>query len=55
MQIEASNKKSKKLFSIFFLVVMISIVATYYRYVIIKDFKITTDQDAFNESLLENQ
>lgn len=47
------NKKSKILFRIFAFLIITSVVATYYRYVISKDFVIFTDEETFNESLLE--
>ncbi len=48
-----TDKKSKIFFTIFFSLIMISVVVTYYRYVIIKDFEIVTDEETFNESLLD--
>jgi len=48
-----SDKKSKIFFIIFSLLVVVSITVTYYRYVILRDFTIITDEEAFNESLLE--
>ncbi|MFA6076940.1 MAG: hypothetical protein WC735_02590 [Candidatus Paceibacterota bacterium] len=47
------DNKSKIFFGIFAFLVMISLVATYYRYVILKDFAVVTDEKAFNESLEE--
>lgn len=47
------DKKSKIFLGIFFFLIMISIVATYYKYIIIKDFNIFTDEEVFNEALLE--
>mgnify|MGYP001564463127 CR=1 len=47
------DRKSKILFGISAFVVMISIVITYYRYVVLKDFEIFTDEEMFNKSLSE--
>jgi hypothetical protein len=47
------DNKSKIFFGIFAFLVMASLVATYYRYVILKDFAIFTDEEAFNESIEE--
>ncbi|MFA5827247.1 MAG: hypothetical protein WC839_01980 [Candidatus Paceibacterota bacterium] len=47
------DKKSKILFAIFFLVIIVSIVFTYYHYIILEDFVVFTDEEAFNEALLE--
>jgi hypothetical protein len=47
------DKKSKILLVIFFSFLTISIVVTFYRYIIIGDFFIFTDEEAFNEALLE--
>jgi len=46
-------KKNKILIGIFFSIVTISLVVTYYRYVILKDFDVFIDEKIFNESLLE--
>jgi hypothetical protein len=47
------DKKSKIFFGILITISMISIIATYYRYVLLNDFYIYTDEQLFNESLLE--
>jgi len=47
------DKQSKIFFSIFLLLLVVSIIFTYYKYVVQKDFKVFTDEEAFNESLLE--
>ena len=47
------DKKSKTFFSIFFFLVIVSIAVTYYRYVILKDFAVFTDEEAFNLALEE--
>jgi uncharacterized membrane protein len=47
------DKKSQVLIVVFALVVVASVVATYYRYVIVEDISYTTDEDAFQASLLE--
>ncbi len=47
------DKKSKILLRIFFFIVGIFVVATFYRYIVLKDFKVFTDEEIFNESLLD--
>ena len=47
------DKKSKIFFTIFSFLVLISIVATYYRYVVLKNFAIFIDEETFNELLEE--
>jgi len=47
------DKKSKILSIIFIFLVTISIAVTYYRYIVLKDFDILTDEELFNESLEE--
>jgi len=47
------DKKSKLFLLIFIFLVAISIIVTYYRYMVLKDFDILTDEELFNESLEE--
>ncbi|MFA5773252.1 MAG: hypothetical protein WC908_01090 [Candidatus Paceibacterota bacterium] len=47
------DNKSKIFFGVFFFLLMISIVVTYYHYIIAKDFAVFTDEEVFNELLLE--
>ncbi|MCC6323976.1 hypothetical protein IT400_04265 [Candidatus Nomurabacteria bacterium] len=47
------DKKSKLFLTIFFILVIISVTITFYRYLIIKKFTIITDEEAFSQSLLE--
>lgn len=47
------DKKSKILLEVFFLIIIVSIIATYYQYLTSKNFTIFIDEEAFNESLLE--
>ncbi len=45
--------KSKVFIIVFFVLVFLSIVFSYYTFVIKKDFDIFTDEEMFNNSLLE--
>lgn len=47
------DKKSKTFFIIFIIIVLASISITYYKYVILEKFNIFTDQEAFDQSLLD--
>jgi hypothetical protein len=47
------DKRSKIFLGIFTIIVLISIVMTYSRYVINKDFVVFTDEITFNDYLLE--
>lgn len=47
------DKKSKIILGVFIFIVIVATIATYYRYVILGDFEIFTDEEAFNEALLE--
>lgn len=47
------DKKSKIFLGILSFLTMVSFVIVYYKYVIIKDFNIITDEAAFNQSLSE--
>lgn len=46
------DKKSKVLFIIFLLIVIISITITFYKYIILEDVIFYTNEELFNESLL---
>lgn len=48
-----TDAKSRAFLIIFAFLVMVSIVATYYRYIVIKNFDYFTDEEAFNQSLSE--
>ena len=45
--------KSKIFIAIFIISIVISIAMTYYRYVVLEDFSIFTDQELFNQSLID--
>ena len=47
------DKKSKFLFGVFLFSVVLSIFATFYRYVIVEDIDYVLDEEVFQESLLE--
>lgn len=47
------DNKSKILLILFALAVLASVSATYYRYVILNDIEYATDEEAFQQSLLE--
>ncbi len=47
------DTKSKYLIVCFALIITISIVVTYYKYVIIKDITFSTDEEVFQISLTE--
>ena len=47
------DKKSQVLIVIFALIVTVSTVATFYRYIVLEDISYETDEAAFQESLLE--
>jgi len=47
------DKKSQILTVFFALLIMISTVATYYRYIVLEDISYETDEQLFQESLLE--
>lgn len=51
--VDTMDKKSKMFLGILAFAAMVSIVAVYYRYLIAQDFDFYTDEEAFNESLLE--
>jgi hypothetical protein len=48
------EKKSKIFFIILFMVIIISVIITFNRYMINKDFDTITDEDIFNSYLLDN-
>ncbi|MDP9249531.1 MAG: hypothetical protein M3M85_03435 [bacterium] len=50
---DTMDKRSKIFLTAFAFAAMISIVATYYKYIIVQDIDFYTDEEAFNESLLE--
>lgn len=45
------EKKSKNFFAIFSLLIVLSIVIAYYRYMVFQDFNIITDEEVFYEEL----
>jgi len=47
------DKRSKVLLSLFLAVVTITVIVTWYRYVILGDIVFDTDSEAFAEALLE--
>ena len=47
------DKKSKIFFTIFFSLTIIFVLITYYKYMVQKDFEIFTDEELFDESLLD--
>jgi len=47
------ENKSKKFIAIFFLLVFLSISFSYYTFVIKGNFEIFTNEETFNEALLE--
>ena len=47
------EKKSKIFLGTLAFITMVSLVITYYKYVILQDIEFYTDEEAFNESLLE--
>lgn len=47
------DTRSKIFLGILSFITMISIVTVYYKYVILKDFVVITDETAFNQSLSE--
>lgn len=49
------KKKSKILMSVFFILCALSISVVFYRYIILEDIVFYTDEEAFMESLLEEE
>jgi len=49
------DKKSKILGAIFIVIVALSIAITFYRYVVLEDIDFYTDEESFQESLLEEE
>lgn len=47
------DKKSKVLIVVFAIIVTASVVATFYRYIVLKDINYYVDEEAFQQSLLE--
>lgn len=47
------DKKSQTLTVIFALIMTASVVATFYRYIVLEDISYETDEELFQESLLE--
>ena len=48
------EKRSKILITIFFIITIISVIITLYRYMIREDIEYYIDEEAFNEALLED-
>lgn len=45
-------ERSSRIFFLFFALLMVlSVVVTYYKYVVLGDFKISTDEEIFQEEL----
>ena len=53
----ASNmdKKSRVLVAVFLVIVGLSVIATFYRYIVLEDITFHTDEELFQESLLEEE
>ena len=47
------DKKSKIFFIVFFSITIIFVLFTYYKYILLNDFEIFTDEELFNESLID--
>jgi len=47
------NKKSKILITVFVVIAIMSTAITFYRYIILEDITFFIDEEAFQESLLE--
>ena len=47
------DKKPKILLSVFLVITIISVVVTFYKYIIIQDIVFYTDEELFQQSLLE--
>lgn len=45
------DKKSRNFFAIFVFIIFLSILLTYYRYIVMKDFTYFTDENLFYEEL----
>lgn len=48
-----TDTKSRIFLGIFAFLTMVSIVATYYRYMVIQEYEFFTDEEVFNEALSE--
>lgn len=46
-----THKKSKIFFIIFIFILLTSVIITYYKYVILKDFSYFTDEEVFYKEL----
>ena len=46
------NKKSKIFFTVLIFLIIASVVLTYYKYVILQNFDVFTDEEIFNQELL---
>ena len=49
------DKKSTNLIVVFIVIVVISITVIFYRYIVIEDINFDTNEEAFQESLLEEE
>jgi len=49
------NRKSLLISVFFAITVIISVFATYYRYIVLQDINIEIDEEAFQASLLEEE
>jgi uncharacterized protein YxeA len=47
------DKISKILITTFFLIVLVSVAITFYRYIVLEDINFYIDEKAFNEALLK--
>jgi len=47
------DNNTKILIIVFALIVTVSVVVTFYRYIVIEDIIFSTDEETFQESLLE--
>ncbi len=52
MQNDTFDKKSKKFFTIFFSIIMISIVITYYKYVINKNYDVFISEEEIPSAII---
>mgnify|MGYP003423162014 CR=1 len=47
-----TNQKSKIFFTLLVFLFFVSISLTYYKYVVLEDFEIFTDEETFNQELV---
>ncbi|NCN08163.1 hypothetical protein GW944_01145 [Candidatus Parcubacteria bacterium] len=47
------DRKSKILITVFTIIMTASVIVTFYRYIILEDIVFYVDEEAFQESLLE--